>query len=45
MFHESGSEEITVDDLKLCILLYTDDSVLIAESRLDLQYSLDSVHD
>ena len=45
MLHESGSEEITVDDLKLCILLYTDDSVLIAESRLDLQYSLDSVHD
>ena len=35
MLHESGSEGITVDDLKLCILLYADDSVLIAESRLD----------
>ena len=35
----------TVDDLKLCLLLYADDSVLIAESRLDLQNSLDSVHD
>ena len=38
MLHESGSEGITVDDLKLCLLLY-------AESRLDLQNSLDSVHD
>ena len=45
MLHESGSEGITVDDLKLCLLLYADDSVLIAESRLDLQNSLDSVHD
>ena len=45
MLHESGSEGITVDYLKLCLLLYADDSVLIAESRLDLQNSLDSVHD
>ena len=45
MLHESGSEWITVDDLKLCLLLYADDFVLIAESRLDLQNSLDSVHD
>ena len=45
MLHENGSEEITVDDLKLCLLLYADDSVLIAESRLDLQNSLDSVHE
>ena len=48
MLHESGSEGITVDDLKLCLLLswlYADDSVLIAESRLDLQNSLDSAHD
>ena len=43
--HERGSEGITVHDLKLCLLLYADDSVLIAESRLDLQNSLDSVHD
>ena len=45
MLHESGSEGITVDDLKLCLLLYADDSVLIAESRLALQNNLDSVHD
>ena len=45
MLHESGSEGITVDDLKLCLSLYAYDSVLIAESRLDLQNSLDSVHD
>ena len=45
MLHESGSEGITFADLKLCLLLYADDSVLIAESRLDLQNSLDSVHD
>ena len=32
MLHESESEGITVDDLKLCLLLYADDSVLIAES-------------
>ena len=44
MLHESGSEGITVDDLKLCLLLYADDSVLIAKSRLDLQNSLDSVY-
>ena len=37
ILHKSGSEGITVDDLKLCLLLYADDSVLIAESRLDLQ--------
>ena len=43
--HESGSEGITVDDLKLGLLLYVDDSVLIAESRLDLQNRLDYVHD
>ena len=47
MLHESGGEGITVDDLKLCLLLYAVDSVLIAESRLDLHNSLDnySVHD
>ena len=45
MLHESGSEGITVDDLKLCLLLYADDSVLIAKSRLDLQNSLDFVYD
>ena len=27
MLQESGSEGITVDDLKLCLLLYADDSV------------------
>ena len=31
--------------LNYVFLLYADDSVLIAESRLDLQNSLDSVHD
>ena len=45
MLHESGSEGITVEYGKLCFLIYADDSVLIAESRLDLQSSLDSVHD
>ena len=30
MLHESESEGITVDDLKLCLLLYADNSVLIA---------------
>ena len=45
MLHESRSEGITVDDLKICLLLYADDSVLISVSRLDLQNSLNSVHD
>ena len=45
MLHESGRGGITADDLKLCLLFYADDSVLIAESRLDLQNSLDSIHD
>ena len=45
MLHESGSGGITVDDLKPCLLFYADDSVLIAESKLYLQNSLDSVHD
>ena len=44
MLHESRSEGITVDDLKICLLLYAD-YVLIAESRLDLHNSLNSVHD
>ena len=35
MREKSGSEGITADDLKPCILLYADDSVLIAESRLE----------
>ena len=26
ILHESGSEGITVDDLKLCLLLYADES-------------------
>ena len=33
MLHESERKWITVDDLKLCLLLYADDFVLIAESR------------
>ena len=45
MLHDRGSQGITVDDLKLRLLLYVDDSVLIAGSRLDLQTSLDSAHD
>ena len=46
-FHESGSGWITVDDLKLCILLRAEDSVLKTESRpiLDSLNSLNSVHD
>ena len=43
MLHTSG--KITVRDIKLGILLYVDDSILIDESRLDFQNSLVSVYD
>ena len=45
MLHTSGSGKITVRDIKLGLLLYVDDSILIDESRLDFQNSLDSVYD
>ena len=45
MLQESGGEGITVDDLKLCLLLYAVDSVLMAESRLARKNSLNSIYD
>lgn len=40
-----GVEGITCDDLKLCMLLYADDSVILAESRDGLQEGLDCLYD
>ena len=42
---EKGVDGVTVGDLKLCLLLYADDSILMSNSREDLQDSLDYVHD
>lgn len=40
-----GVQGITCDDVKLCLLLYADDSVLFADSRDALQEGLDHLHD
>lgn len=40
-----GTTGITCNDLKLCMLLYADDSVILAESSEGLQDGLDYLHD
>lgn len=40
-----GVPGVTCDDLKLCMLLYADDSVIFADTRNGLQEGLDFLHD
>ena len=40
-----GVEGVTVGDLKLCLILYADDSTLISATREGLQDSLDCLYD
>ena len=40
-----GVEGVTVGDLKLCLILYTDNSTLIAANREGLQDALDCLYD
>ena len=40
-----GVEGVTVGDLKLCLILYADDSTLISANREGLQDSLDCLYD
>lgn len=42
---QKGVNGVTVGDLKMCLLLYADDSILISNTREDLQESLDYVYD
>ena len=40
-----GVEGVTVGDLKLCLILYADDSTLISANREGIQDSLDCLYD
>ena len=42
---DKGVAGITCDDLKLCMLLYADDSVILSETRDGLQEGLDYLYD
>ena len=45
MLESEGVEVVTVGDLKLCLILYADDSTLISANREGLKDSLDCLYD
>ena len=42
---DRGIGGVSIDDFKLCLLLYADDSIIISSNKEELQYSLDILHD
>ena len=42
---DRGIEGVSIDDFKLCLLLYADDSIIISSNKEELQSSLDILHD
>ena len=42
---DRGIEGVSIDDFKLCSLLYADDSIIISSNKEELQNSLDILHD
>ena len=45
VLHNQGINGVTVDDLKLLLLLYADDAILVSDNRVDLQNSLGVIFD
>ena len=42
---DRGIEGVSIDDFKLCLLLYADDSIILSSNKEELQNSLDILHD
>ena len=42
---DRGIEGVSIDDFKLCLLLYADDSIIISSNKKELQNSFDILHD
>ena len=42
---DRGIGGVSIDDFKLCLFLYADDSIIISSNKEELQYSLDILHD
>ena len=42
---DGGIEGVSIDNFKLCLLLYADDSIIISSNKEELQNSLDILHD
>ena len=42
---DRGIEGVSIDDFKLCLLLYAEDSIIISSNKEELQNSLDILHD
>ena len=42
---DRGIEGVSIDDFRLCLLLYADDSIIISSNKEELQSSLDILHD
>ena len=40
-----SAEGVSINDFKLCLLLYADDSIIKSTNKEELQNSLDILHD